>query len=273
MTCPRICYNNLIEALAPAAITSSGVVTGYPTYNVTDRREFYQWQGDIGSNRYLQFNMGAGTQICFVGIAGHNLKTALDPAGSITIESAPDSGGSPGAFTVRATIPYADLPLYDRPFCVFFAAPTTNNYWWKIKLSSCPTTAPLIGVVFMCSTYIEFEDLPEAPIDWEKREEHWAEFVGGEGHLLGQYEDFSTREISVDLELVTQTFFDNTFLPFYETNKHKPIFYIQDYEDYTGISGYNWKKRVLYGRLIGEASWPISDGIFVNMNLKFRGLL
>lgn len=256
MEYPRFIYDNsLVEALAPAAITTSAVDSGYSEDNVAERREFINYRNSTTGAGWIRFDFGAPVQIKALGIAGHKFNSQ----GITGVNLSADNAGA--SHPLANTIVSSFTPGSDRALARFFDA--TYQYW-ELGFTVPASAYAEIGVIFLAASFLEFENLPRAPFAPDRERAQLTETIGDEGHLLGVVTKFRERLVTLSFNNVDPTWVDNNFWPFIDNNSRRPFFFIWD-ED-------TRPNEVSYVRLVDEEVRAPYDQVWRSITLNLKGL-
>ena len=256
MEYPRFIYDNsLVEALAPASITTSAVDSGYSEDNVKDRREFINYRNSTTGAGWLRFDFGTPVNIKALGIAGHKFNSQ----GITGVSLSADNAGA--SHPLANTIVSGFTPSSDRALARFF---DSTYQYWELGFTVPASAYAEVGVIFLAPDFLQFENLPRSPFDPDRERAYFTETIGDAGHLLGVVNKFRERNVTLAFRNVAPAWVDVNYWPFIDTNSRRPFFFVWD-ED-------TRPNEVSYVRLIDQdVSAPYND-VWRSINLNVKGL-
>jgi hypothetical protein len=153
-------------------------------------------------------------------------------------------------------------PATDRAIGTFFAP--ANWRYWQLGFTVPALAAAEIGVIFLSTSYLELENLVEAPFGPDDQVGYYTEGTGEAGHLLGISEKFKMRDFTVNLINLTPAWVLNSFWPFWNTNGREPLFFKWD--------DANRPLETSYVRIANKDMRAPYQMVWQSLSLQFEGL-
>ncbi len=212
---PVIAYENNI---AEGTLSASTEATGYPKESLGDWRTYTRWKGTGSAEQWIQIDAGDGKtfSVNCLGLSGHDLST--QGVQNLVLKYSDDAQSWSNCLD-----PFN--PQSDKT--VFKTFTERNKRYFRLVIPAGYTAPPQIGVLFVGS-YFSFPVYAEPGFDPDSQEKIFEGQWSGEGHLLGEVEKYTRREIHARFQRLQNTFIVNIFLPFWNSHVPSPFYYAWD---------------------------------------------
>jgi hypothetical protein len=257
VSAPIILAQNILELGTPTA-TDTDADTAYSVLHLTDRRTYTYWLGASAGTKYVTIDCGTPVPADALGIIGHNLYTAT---ATVSVEWSAD-----GVSWTEALAGFT--PTSDKAFLKTFTAATKR--YWRLKIVTASIAAK-IAVVFLGSRVTfprtwshpsrgAFDPLPEKIVASSVRSKA--------GNLLGSVLQYASISMTMEIELLTDTWISGTFRTLWDTylSQLYPVFVSWDPGDHPA--------EVLFGKIPDdfELSRPWTQNAYRSLSLEFEGV-
>jgi hypothetical protein len=217
---PVLAWKNLLAADPAPVITHSPDVDGFPFANLSDWRDYTQWQSSDTGELFIKLDAsalpGQAVSVDTFAIAGHNLYSA-----GVTGLSLKWSDDDQTYYDCVTPLDPGD----DRVIFRRFTAQTRR--YFKLIIPAGYTEPPLIGVLFI-GLATEVPAFPDSGFDPDAQECEAAAEYSKEGRLLGIAARFRRREIKASFSRLPAEFIRDQWLPFFAAHGLKPFFFAWD---------------------------------------------
>lgn len=200
--------------------TATDTATGYDVLNIRDLKEFTEYRAASSGTKYLTVQCTTGTAADTLAIKKHNLGTA---AASVSVESS-DNGTD---WTERLA---AFAPTNDKAILKTWTA--VSGVYWRVKIVTASVAAQI--AICMVGERITFPFSPEAPYAPATESIEAESTTSKTGVPLGSIVRFKPYRIQPKWTVVTRTFVETYFLPFWDdyASNLSPFFFAWDIGTY-----------------------------------------
>lgn len=218
MAAPTILYNNLYLLGTP---TATDTASGYNVLNVTDYKDYTFWKANTSGNQYIKIDCGSAKSADCVAFYAHNLDSTGANA-TVSVESSTDNS----AWTNRLTGFTPQLGANIKKFT------SASARYWRVKIVTASVQAR-VGVLFL-GTRLDMEQPAETPISYLNESVTAKAEESTNGNYLGAIVMNRPVNQSVNFKIISKTWFDTYFLPFFNNHYKKllPFFYAHDLDNY-----------------------------------------
>jgi len=216
---PLFLWENLL-ASSGASVSATSSDPDHPIDYISDWREYLTWKGGAAAAIDIILDCGCAKPVTSLCIYGHNLNTAGVAAATLYGSSNGTDWSSITAQTVAS----------DDPILKVFE-PVSYRYY-KLSFSE-GSDAPEIALLFI-GDKLEFPAWLQDGFDPDEQEVAVEKARSEEGYLLGVVEKYHKRKISLNFDYLSESFMQNSFLPFWGTHPPLPFLFAWDYQNHAG---------------------------------------
>lgn len=189
--------------------------SGWEWVTSTSRDFWFDIQYNQAAYEWIKLDAGEGgtvTASC-LGISGHDLKTS----GAITVTFKYSDDGITWT-NVMDPISIAD----DKT--IFKTFGELSKRFFMLRIDAGYEETPSIGVLFV-GGYFQFPSWCSGSFDPDEQEKMFEAGYSRDGRLLGMTEDYVKRSISISFELLSFSFVDDYWKPFWNNHVPRPFFF------------------------------------------------
>lgn len=212
---PRVLYLNRGVG---STITSSSETSSFPDDNAVSWREYLKWRSTGADAYWIKFNVESQVTANAAAIVAHNAGTS-----DWRYKWDGSNNDSDWVEIVAYTTPGDDFTLAD-----FFTEVTYQYFRLTIDNDSSGNFDLEVGIAFI-GNYLEFPNAPEGSNDPDEQVDKSTRTRGETGRLLGVVNDWTARENTWTFLHLTQTWVDNTWIPYWNGYRFQPFIFSWNY--------------------------------------------